>query len=150
MASFASVSDAVTCAVSVQEAVGEHNRQSPKDEVILRIGLHAGEPIEDDGDLFGTAVQLAARLCAAAGPSEILVSETIRDISSGLGLPFQDLGIIELKGFENGVRVFSIPWAPAERFSMSRVGTWAPLAQALELDVPTCGWLRSRSPGRAR
>jgi class 3 adenylate cyclase len=111
MASFASVSDAVTCAVSVQEAVGEHNRQSPKDEVILRIGLHAGEPIEDDGDLFGTAVQLAARLCAAAGPSEILVSETIRDISSGLGLPFQDLGIIELKGFENGVRVFSIPWA---------------------------------------
>jgi class 3 adenylate cyclase len=111
MASFASVSDAVTCAVSVQEAVVEHNRQSPKDEVILRIGLHAGEPIEDDGDLFGTAVQLAARLCAAAGPSEILVSETIRNTSRGLGLPFQDLGIIELKGFENGVRVFSIPWA---------------------------------------
>jgi class 3 adenylate cyclase len=111
MASFAAVSDAVTCAVSVQEAVVEHNRQLPKDEVTLRIGLHAGEPIEDNGDLFGTAVQLAARLCAAAGPSEILVSETIRDISSGLGLPFQDLGIIELKGFENGVRVFSIPWA---------------------------------------
>ena len=111
MASFAAVSDAVMCAVSVQEAVVEHNRQLPKDEVTLRIGLHAGEPIEDNGDLFGTAVQLAARLCAAAGPSEILVSETIRDISSGLGLPFQDLGIIELKGFENGVRVFSIPWA---------------------------------------
>ena len=37
--------------------------------------------------------------------------ETIRDTSRGLGLPFQDLGIIELKGFENGVRVFSIPWA---------------------------------------
>jgi adenylate cyclase len=111
MASFAAVSDAVTCAVSVQEAVVEHNRQSPKDEIILRIGLHAGEPIEDNGDLFGNAVQLAARLCAAAGPSEILVSETIRDNSRGLRLPFQDLGIIELKGFENGVRVFSIPWA---------------------------------------
>ena len=110
MASFASVSDAVTCAVSVQEAVVEHNRQSPKDEVVLRIGLHAGEPIEDDGDLFGTAVQLAARLCAAAGPSEILVSRR-SGTSRGLGLPFQDLGIIELKGFENGVRVFSIPWA---------------------------------------
>jgi class 3 adenylate cyclase len=111
MASFAAVSDAVTCAVSVQEAVVEHNRQAPKDEIILRIGLHAAEPIEDNGDLFGNAVQLAARLCAAAGPSEILVSETIRDNSRGLRLPFQDLGIIELKGFENGVRVFSIPWA---------------------------------------
>jgi class 3 adenylate cyclase len=110
MASFAAVSDAVTCAVSVQEAVVEHNRP-PKDEVILRIGLHAGEPIEDNGDLFGNAVQLAARLCAAAGPSEILVSETIRHNSRGLRLQFQDLGIIELKGFEDGVRVFSIPWA---------------------------------------
>jgi len=71
MASFASVSDAVSCAVSVHEAVVEHNRQTPKNEAILRVGLHAGEPIEDDGDLFGNAVQLAARLCAAAGPSEI-------------------------------------------------------------------------------
>jgi class 3 adenylate cyclase len=110
MASFPSVPDAVTCAVSVQEAVADHNRQTPNDEVILRIGLHAGEPIEEHGDLFGNAVQLAARLCTFARPSEILVSETIRAMSSELKVPFEDLGRVELKGFENSVRVFSILW----------------------------------------
>jgi class 3 adenylate cyclase len=80
MASFQSVPDAVTCAVSVQEAFAEHNRQAPSDGLILRIGLHAGEPIEEHGDLFGNAVNLAARLCTSAGPSEILVSETIREM----------------------------------------------------------------------
>ncbi|HEY9377315.1 MAG TPA: nickel-binding protein [Jiangellaceae bacterium] len=113
MASFPSVPDAVTCGVAVQEAVAEHNRQTPNDEVILRIGLHAGEPIEEHGDLFGNAVQLAARLCACAGPYEILVSETIRDMSRGLGLSFEDLGTVDLKGFEKGVRAFSVRWASA-------------------------------------
>jgi class 3 adenylate cyclase len=112
MASFPSVPDAVTCAVSVQEAFAEHNRQAPSDGLILRIGLHAGEPIEEQGDLFGNAVNLAARLCTSAGPSEILVSETIRDLSRGLGIPFEDRGAAKLKGFENSVRVFSILWAP--------------------------------------
>lgn len=97
--------------MSVQEALAEHNRQTPNDEVILRIGLHAGEPIEEHGDLFGNAVQLAARLCVAAGPSEILVSETIRDLSDGLGILFDDLGLVELKGFEKAVRAFSVRWA---------------------------------------
>ena len=61
MASFAAVSDAVRCAVSVQEALVEHNRQSPKDEVILRIGLHAGEPIEDEVEaLYGQPPVLTA------------------------------------------------------------------------------------------
>ena len=56
-------------------------------------------------------MQLAARLCAAAGPSEILVSETIRDMSRGLELPFEDLGTVTLKGFEEDVRVFTVLWA---------------------------------------
>jgi class 3 adenylate cyclase len=85
MAGFQSVPDAVTCAVSVQEAFAEHNRQAPSDGLSLRIGPHAAEPIEEHGDLFGNAVNLAARLCAFAGPSEILVSETIRDMSVELG-----------------------------------------------------------------
>jgi class 3 adenylate cyclase len=87
-------------------------RQAPSDGLSLRIGLHAGEPIEEHGDLFGNAVNLAARLCAFAGPSEILVSETIRDMSVELGVPFEDLGTVKLKGFEKKcVRVFSIRWA---------------------------------------
>jgi class 3 adenylate cyclase len=108
MASFSSVPGAVTCAMSVQDAFAEHNRQAPNDGLFVRIGLHAGEPIEEDGDLFGNAVNLAARLCAAAAPSEILVSETIRDMSVELEVPFEDRGTVGLKGFATGVRVFSV------------------------------------------
>jgi class 3 adenylate cyclase len=111
MASFSSVPDAVSCAMSVQDAFAEHNRETPNDGLLLRIGLHAGEPIEEHGDLFGNAVNLAARLCAVAGPSEILVSEMIRDMSVETAVPFEDRGNVKLKGFETGVRVFSIPWA---------------------------------------
>jgi class 3 adenylate cyclase len=111
MVSFSAVPDAVMCATSVQEAFAEHNRQAPNDGLFLRIGLHAGEPIEEHGDLFGNAVNLAARLCAFARPSEILVSETIRDMSDEMGVPFEDVGTVKLKGFERGVRVFSILWA---------------------------------------
>jgi class 3 adenylate cyclase len=111
MASFQSVPDAVLSAVSVQRAVADHNRRAPDDKITLRVGIHAGEPIEDDGDLFGTAVQLSARLCAFAGPNEIMVSETIRAMAGELNVPFRDMGLTQLKGFENGVRVFSVPWA---------------------------------------
>jgi class 3 adenylate cyclase len=114
MASFSSVHGAVTCAMSVQDAFAEHNRQAPDDEVLLHIGLHAGEPIEEHGDLFGNAVNLAARLCAAAGPSEILVSETIRNMSVELEVPFEDRGTVGLKGFATGVRVFSVLWSQRE------------------------------------
>jgi class 3 adenylate cyclase len=108
MASFVSVPDAVLCAVAVQEAFAEHNRQRPADELLLRIGLHAGEPVEEDGDLFGAAVQLASRLCMAAGPTEIWVSETIRDLSVPLELAFEDRGDVALRGFPAAVRVFSV------------------------------------------
>jgi hypothetical protein len=97
MASFSLVPDAVSCAMSVQDAFAEHNREVPNDGLLLRIGLHAGEPIEEHGDLFGDAVNLAARLCAFVGPSEILVSETIRDMSVELGVPFEDLGTVKLR-----------------------------------------------------
>lgn len=111
MISFDSVPDAVRCAVSVQQAIAEHNDRAPDEEVLLRIGVHAGEPIEEQGDLFGNAVQLAARLCAAAGPGEILVSPLVRDMANGLAVPFEDRGTVRLKGFEDAVRVFAVRWA---------------------------------------
>ena len=66
MACFASVSDAVGCAVAIQKAFAAYNKENPEAPLYLRIGLSAGEPIEEHGDLFGKAVQLAARLCAHA------------------------------------------------------------------------------------
>lgn len=110
MASFKTVPDSVYCAMAIQLAFDEHNRQTPDEQMFLRIGLNAGEPIEEQGDLFGNAVQLAARLCAHAQPSQILSSEVIRDLCRHLTSSFDDLGSIKFKGFDEEVRVYSISW----------------------------------------
>jgi class 3 adenylate cyclase len=108
MASAVSVPDSVRCAMAIQRAFREHNSRNPGDALMLRIGLHAGEPIEEKGDLFGSAVQLAARLCAACGPGEILVSEAVKDLCADAGQRFKDRGLLELKGIADPVRVFEV------------------------------------------
>ena len=75
MASFAAVRDAVGCAIAIQKAFAAYNKENPQALLNLRIGLSAGEPIEEHGDLFGKAVQLAARLCAHTEPGRILVDQ---------------------------------------------------------------------------
>ncbi|HXV47218.1 MAG TPA: nickel-binding protein [Candidatus Binatia bacterium] len=77
MASFASVADAVECAIAIQKAFAAYNQEHPDTPLYVRIGLSAGEPIEDHGDLFGKAVQLAARLCSHAEPGRILVDRVV-------------------------------------------------------------------------
>ncbi|WP_374688008.1 nickel-binding protein [Promineifilum sp.] len=108
MASFISVSDAIAAAIAVQTALADHNRHHPEDAIFLRIGLASGEPIEEHGDLFGHAVQLAARLCAHAKPGQIVVSQEVRDLASNEDLLFDDLGLVSLKGFREETRVFSV------------------------------------------
>ena len=108
MASFVSVYDAIDCAIAIQKAFDVHNETNPDEALYLRIGLSAGEPIEEHGDLFGTAVQLAARLCAYAEPEQILVAQVVRDMVKGNTLPFLDMGDITLKGFDQAVRVYKI------------------------------------------
>jgi class 3 adenylate cyclase len=110
MASFHAVTDALYCAMAVQIAIADHNRHHPQDAIFLRIGLSAGEPIEEHGDLFGNAVQLAARLCALAKPSQILASQIIRDLTRNTSLPFEEVGPVKLKGFEEEPRVYLLQW----------------------------------------
>ena len=81
----------------------------------MRIGLNAGEPIAeaDPGgrsDLFGTSVQLAARVCAEADAGEILVSNVVRELVAGKGFLFSDRGDHALKGFEDPVRLYEVRW----------------------------------------
>jgi len=113
MASFASVPDAVDCAIAIQKAFAAYNKEHPETPMYLRIGMSAGEPIEDDGDLFGKAVQLAARLCAHAQPARVLVDQRVLDQCPGKNLPLTDLGEINLKGFDHAVRVYEINWTEA-------------------------------------
>ena len=110
MASFASVSDAIACAVAIQKSFESHNQTNPDEVLHLKIGLSAGEPIEEHGDLFGSAVQLAARLCAYAEPDQILVAQVVRDHYQEDTFSFSDLGEITMKGFDKTVRVHKIEW----------------------------------------
>ena len=119
MASFPSASGALECAIAIQRAFAEHNegvlRQAQDEhtepvEVRVRIGLNAGEPISEDQDLFGSAVQLAARVCAQAQPGEILIPEGVRHLVAGKGFLFADRGESVLRGFEDPVRLYEVRW----------------------------------------
>jgi class 3 adenylate cyclase len=113
MASFASAPDAIECAIAIQKAFSAYNQEHSETPLYVRIGLSAGEPIEDHGDLFGRAVQLAARLCAHAEPGRILVDQVVLDQWQGKGLPLSDLGEVTLKGFDQAVRVYEVQWMQA-------------------------------------
>jgi class 3 adenylate cyclase len=111
MASFACVLDAVECAITIQKAFTAHNQSNPDTPMHLRIGISAGEPIEEHGDLFGNAVQLAARICVYAEPDQILVAQVVRDQYPGRKQLFSGLGEITPKGFERAIQVYEVQWA---------------------------------------
>jgi class 3 adenylate cyclase/pimeloyl-ACP methyl ester carboxylesterase len=106
MASFGSVTKAVECAIALQRAFTEREGE----QLSVRVGLNAGEPIEEDGDLFGATVILASRIAAKAGAGEILVANAIRELCSGKGFLFADRGDFVAKGFEEPVRVYEVSW----------------------------------------
>jgi class 3 adenylate cyclase len=110
MASFGKASSALACATSIQRAFEEHNNERAGQRVRVRIGLNAGEPVAEDGDLFGTSVQLAARICARAEPGQILASNVIRELAAGKQFLFADHGDVIFRGFEDPVRVCEVSW----------------------------------------
>lgn len=110
MASFASAGDALEAAISMQRAFAEHNEANPDTPIRVRIGLNAGESVADEADLFGTAVQLAARICAHAEPGQILVPIVVRELAPGKKFLFTDLGETVLRGFEDPVRLYEVRW----------------------------------------
>ena len=103
MAAFLSAADAVRFACRVQEALQQHNEPGPEFPVTVRIGISAGEPVEQGNDLFGSTVQLAARLCAQADPGQVLVSSMVAELCDGESLKFSETREVQLKGFERDV-----------------------------------------------
>jgi class 3 adenylate cyclase len=108
MACFVSAVAAVRCATQIQLGLSDHSAAHPEMPVQVRIGLAAGEPVEQNQDLFGSTVQLAARLCAAAEPSQSLASNVLAELCIGKGVQFHDAGEYSLKGFSLPVRVHAI------------------------------------------
>jgi len=109
MASFSSATRALECAIAMQRAFAAHN-ESAEQPIRVRIGLNAGEPVAEEEDLFGTAVQLAARICAQAEPGEILAPIVVRELAAGKGFLLADRGDVALRGFEDPVRLYEVRW----------------------------------------
>src|SRR4051794_5476146 len=120
---FASVVDAVRCSVEVQRAMTERNAGVPADKRIdFRVGIHQGDIIVEDGDIFGDGVNLAARLETLAEPGGICVSRVVRDeVRDKLDIAFGDLGDRQVKNIARSVRAFAVrldsaaPPRPAEK-----------------------------------
>jgi len=113
MASFISAAGAVRCAIEIQRQLDKHSQENPDRPFKVRVGAAAGEPVEQHNDLFGSTVQLAARLCAHAQPEQILVSNAIAELCIGKGLSFEDVGEVRLKGFGSPVRAHAAAWKQA-------------------------------------
>ena len=78
-------------------------------DLYVRVGA-AGEPVTEQNDLFGAAVQQAARLCAWAQPDCIVVSSGVHDLCRGKGIRFSDGGPIDVKGFDEPIGHFEVQW----------------------------------------
>lgn len=109
-ASFASVTDAVKCAIQIQSELAAHNTKNPELKIHIRVGLSAGEPVMADRDLFGSTVNLAARLCAHAKPNQILVARVVRDLCMGKGFLFVEQDETMLKGLVEPVSLSEVSW----------------------------------------
>jgi adenylate cyclase len=106
-ASFATATQAIECAIEMQREFAQRNRGA-EHAFEVRIGLNAGEPIEDGKDLVGTAVTMAARIMGQAVGGEILVSDVVRQLVAGKGFLFADRGEAVLRGFDDPVRLYAV------------------------------------------
>jgi class 3 adenylate cyclase len=111
MASFLSTSRALECAMAIQRALADAWQE---EALRVRIGLNAGEPIEEDADLFGSAVNKAARVASAAAGGQILVTNVVKELAEGKRFTFVDRGETSLRGFQGATRLYELRWREEE------------------------------------
>jgi adenylate cyclase len=115
LAEFPSAVDAVQCAVAVQEAMAQAAQDTPEDNCLrFRIGIHVGDVMIQEGDLFGDGVNVAARLQALAQPGGTCISAAIHDyVRKCLGYGYTDLGLQQVKNLDEPIRVYSVEQEPS-------------------------------------
>jgi class 3 adenylate cyclase len=102
MVAFGDVDKALGWSLDVRESF------ETQDDLDVRLGLAAGEPVDQDGDLFGAAVSMASRICSLAGPQQVYASDVVRDLGLDTGFRF-DAGKTEvLKGFSEPVTIYEL------------------------------------------
>jgi adenylate cyclase len=126
---FASAVDAARCAIQTQRGMAQRNTGVPPDQRIeIRIGIHLGDIIMEEGDIFGDGVNIAARLESIAQPGGICISDdAYRQVRGKLDVNFQDSGEQALKNIAQPVRVYQLhPDAPAGAVKASASGLALP------------------------
>jgi TolB-like protein/class 3 adenylate cyclase len=118
---FASAVDAARCAVEVQRGMADENTEIPQAKRIeFRIGIHLGDIIIDDDDIFGDGVNIAARLESIAVPGGISISRAVHDqVRDRINVCFDDKGEIALKNIARPVQVFAISGAKESKTTVS-------------------------------
>ncbi|MCK1441340.1 hypothetical protein IVB34_05405 [Bradyrhizobium sp. 2] len=118
---FASAVDATRCAIEVQRGMADENTEIPQAERIeFRIGIHLGDVIIDDNDIFGDGVNIAARLESIAVPGGISISRAVHDqVRDRINVCFDDKGEIALKNIARPVQVFAVSGAKESKTTVS-------------------------------
>lgn len=110
MAAFASASAALRGAIAIQQVLRGHNLRTAGRPLRVRIGVSAGEPVDDGEDLFGATVQLARRVCDAAPAERIWVANVVRELCLGKEFEFAPVGATPLRGFADPVSLYEVVW----------------------------------------
>jgi len=133
LVAFGSARRALACAVGIQRAFDQRASQDPGGLLRVRIGLNTGEVTEEDGDLYGAAVNATARIGARARGGEILVADVVRLLAGAVPeITFRDRGWARLKGFPERSHLYEVLWktaAPAAPRGTPLVGRDRELAQ---------------------
>jgi class 3 adenylate cyclase len=108
MATFMTSSKAIRSALQMQNDLKEYRDRNPNIPLHVRIGINAGEPVTEGNDFFGAAVQLTKRICDAAPPDQILISDIVKGLCMGRSFQFEELTAQNLKGFTNPIKTFIV------------------------------------------
>jgi len=110
MASFVKTSDSLDAAIQMQRESAKERERNPDLPLHLKIGINSGEPISEDNDLFGSTVQMSARIVDKAQADEIFVSEIVRGICAGKTYKFENRGTYPMKGFDTDPTLYEVVW----------------------------------------
>jgi len=127
---FVSAVGALGAAIEFQQAMADINRDQPTDvAMVFRIGVHLGDLIDEDNDVYGDAVNIAVRLESQAPPGGIVVSRTVHEAVTGrVKAAFEDLGNLELKNIERPIQAFRVTWQAVDWPVSEAAPTTTPIA----------------------
>jgi class 3 adenylate cyclase/DNA-binding CsgD family transcriptional regulator len=131
MVAFASVRKAVSCAIAIQKAFDDYNREHPDRQIRVRMGLNAGEVMQESGTLYGAAVNAASRIMSKARGGQIMISQVVKDLTGPVKeFAFVDHGFFSLKGFPTRWRLYEVYWQQRPGDAPEEQAAPAPIAAA--------------------